>query len=85
MARLTSLSGVQVAAPLHDPLGIVLLGELADGVPRLRDFAVDAAMDDRFVERSIEPLGDAVGPGLRDEGVGRLDAPELDLVTLARQ
>ena len=30
--------------------------------------------------RAIEPLGDAVGLGLGDEGVGRLDAPELDLV-----
>ena len=29
---------------------------------------------------SVEPLGDAVGLGLGDEGVGRLDAPELDLV-----
>ena len=37
-------------------------------------------MDDLFLERAIEPLGDAVGLGLFDEGVGRLDAPELDLV-----
>ena len=31
---------------------------------------------DAFLERAIEPLGDAVGLGLFDEGVGRLDAPE---------
>ena len=37
-------------------------------------------MDDLFLQRAIEPLGDAVGLGLGDEGVGRLDAPELDLV-----
>ena len=36
--------------------------------------------DDLFLQRAIEPLGDAVGLGLGDEGVGRLDAPELDLV-----
>ena len=30
-----------------------------------------------FLERAIEPLGDAVGLGLFDEGVGRLDAPNL--------
>ena len=80
MPRLTSLSGAQVAVLLHDPLGIVLFDEPADGVPQLRDVAVDAAMDDLFLERAIEPLGDAVGLGLFDEGVGRLDAPELDLV-----
>ena len=28
----------------------------------------------------LNPLGNAVGLGLFDEGVGRLDAPELDLV-----
>ncbi len=80
MPRLTSLSGAQVAVLLHDPLGIVLFDEPADGVPQLRDVAVDAAMDDLFLQRAIEPLGDAVGLGLGDEGVGRLDAPELDLV-----
>ena len=31
-------------------------------------------MDDLFLQRAIEPLGDAVGLGLGDEGVGRLDA-----------
>ncbi len=30
------------------------------------DVAVDAAMDDLFLERAIEPLGDAVGLGLFD-------------------
>ena len=69
MPRLTSLSGAQVAVLLHDPLGIVLFDEPADGVPQLRDVAVDAAMDDLFLERAIEPLGDAVGLGLFDEGV----------------
>ena len=34
--RLTSLSGAQVAVLLHDPLGIVLFDEPADGVPQLR-------------------------------------------------
>ena len=62
-----SLSGAQVAVLLHDPLGIVLFDEPADGVPQLRDVAVDAAMDDLFLERAIEPLGDAVGLGLFDE------------------
>ena len=57
--RLTSLSGAQVAVLLHDPLGIVLFDEPADGVPQLRDVAVDAAMDDLSLERAIEPLGDA--------------------------
>ena len=77
MPRLTSLSGAQVA-PFRDP--IVEFDEVADGVPQLRDVAVDATMDDLFLQRAIEPLGDAVGLGLGDEGVGRLDAPELDLV-----
>ena len=54
MPRLTSLSGAQVAVLLHDPLGIVLFDEPADGVPQLRDVAVDAAMDDLFLERAIE-------------------------------
>ena len=80
MPRLTSSSGAQVAVLLHDPLGIVLFDEPADGVPQRRDVGVDAAMDDLLFERAIEPLGDAVGLGLFDEGVGRLDAPELDLV-----
>ena len=80
MPRLTSLSGAQVAVLFDDPLGIVEFDEVADGVPQLRDVAVDATMDDLFLQRAIEPLGDAVGLGLGDEGVGRLDAPELDLV-----
>ncbi len=77
---MTSLSGAQVAVLLDDPLGIVEFDEPADGVPQLRDAAVDATMDDLFLQRAIEPLGDAVGLGLFDKGVGRLDAPELDLV-----
>ena len=77
MPRLTSLSGAQVAVLFDDPLGIVEFDEVADGVPQLRDVAVDATMDDLFLQRAIEPLGDAVGLGLGDEGVGRLDAPEL--------
>ena len=80
MPRLTSLSGAQVAVLFDDPLGIVEFDEVADGVPQLRDVAVDATMDDLFLQRAIEPHGDAVGLGLGDEGVGRLDAPELDLV-----
>ena len=80
MPRLTSLSGAQVAVLFDDPLGIVEFDEVADGIPQLRDVAVDATMDDLFLQRAIEPLGDAVGLGLGDEGVGRLDAPELDLV-----
>ena len=80
MPRLTSLSGAQVAVLFDDPLGIVEFDEVADGVPQRRDVAVDATMDDLFLQRAIEPLGDAVGLGLGDEGVGRLDAPELDLV-----
>ena len=59
MPRLTRLSGAQVAVLLHDPLGIVPFDEPADGVPQLRDVAVDAAMDDLFLKRAIEPLGDA--------------------------
>ena len=47
--------------------------EVAEG-----DVAVDATMDDLFLQGAIEPLGDAVGLGLGDKG--RLDAPELDLV-----
>ena len=74
MPRLTSLSGAQVAVLFDDPLGIVEFDEVADGVPQLRDVAVDATMDDLFLQRAIEPLGDAVGLGLGDEGVGRLDA-----------
>ena len=80
MPRLTSLSGAQVAVFFDDPLGIVEFDEVADGIPQFRDVAVDATMDDLFLQRAIEPLGDAVGLGLGDEGVGRLDAPELDLV-----
>ena len=70
MPRLTSLSGAQVAVLFDDPLGIVEFDEVADGVPQLRDVAVDATMDDLFLQRAIEPLGDAVGLGLGDEGVG---------------
>ena len=69
MPRLTSLSGAQVAVLFDDPLGIVEFDEVADGVPQLRDVAVDATMDDLFLQRAIEPLGDAVGLGLGDEGV----------------
>ena len=57
MPRLTSLSGAQVAVLFDDPLGIVEFDEVADGVPRLRDVAVDATMDDLFLQRAIEPLG----------------------------
>ena len=67
MPRLTSLSGAQVAVLFDDPLGIVEFDEVADGVPQLRDVAVDATMDDLFLQRAIEPLGDAVGLGLGDE------------------
>ena len=69
MPRLTSLSGAQVAVLFDDPLGIVEFDEVADGIPQLRDVAVDATMDDLFLQRAIEPLGDAVGLGLGDEGV----------------
>ena len=68
MPRLTSLSGAQVAVFFDDPLGIVEFDEVADGIPQLRDVAVDATMDDLFLQRAIEPLGDAVGLGLGDEG-----------------
>ena len=61
MPRLTSLSGAQVAVLFDDPLGIVEFDEVADGIPQLRDVAVDATMDDLFLQRAIEPLGDAVG------------------------
>ena len=64
MPRLTSLSGAQVAVLFDDPLGIVEFDEVADGIPQLRDVAVDATMDDLFLQRAIEPLGDAVGLGL---------------------
>ena len=74
MPRLTSLSGAQVAVLFDDPLGIVEFDEVADGVPQLRDVAVDATMDDLFLQRAIDPLGNAVGLGLGDEGVGRLRA-----------
>ena len=62
MPRLTSLSGA-LAVLFDDPLGIVEFDEVADGVPQLR-VAVDATMDDLFLQRAIEPLGDAVGLGL---------------------
>ena len=55
--------------------GHVEFDEVADGIPQLRDVAVDATMDDLFLQCAIEPLGD-VGLGLGDEGVGRLDAPK---------
>ncbi len=35
-------------------------------------------MDDLLLEGAVEPLGDPVGLGLLDEGVGRLDAPVGD-------
>ena len=57
MPRLTSLSGAQVAVLFDDPLGIVEFDEVTDGVPQLRDVAVDATMDDLFLQRAIEPLG----------------------------
>ena len=69
MPCLTSLSGAQTAILLHDLLEIVSFDEPAEGVPRLRDVVVDAAMDDLLFERAIEPLGDAVGLGLFDEAV----------------
>ena len=60
MPRLTSLSGAQVAVLFDDPLGIVEFDEVADGVPQLRDVAVDATMDDLFLSvrlnRSATPL-----------------------------
>ncbi len=65
------MNGAQVSVLLHDPLGIVPFDEPADGVPQLRDVAVDAAMDDLFLERAIEPLGDEIrqaGEGGRTSG-----------------
>ena len=59
MPRLTSLSGAQAAVFFDDPLGIVEFDEVADGIPQLRDVAVDATMDDLFLQRAIEPLGKA--------------------------
>ena len=70
MPRLTSLSGAQVAVLFDDPLGIVEFDKSRTASLQLRDVAVDATMDDLFLQRAIEPLGDAVGL-LGDEGVGR--------------
>ena len=38
------------------------------------------AMDDLFLQGAIEPPHHAVAPRLGDEGMGRVNAPELDLV-----
>ena len=83
MPRLTSLSGAQVAVLFDDPLGIVEFDEVADGVPQLRDVAVDATMDDLFLQRAIEPLGDAVGLGGHKETIGeRLERDRQVLLPL---
>ena len=67
--QLTLVRATALLNLFDDPLGIVEFDEVADGVPQLRDVAVDATMDDLFLQRAIEPLGDAVGLGLGDEGV----------------
>jgi hypothetical protein len=56
-------------------LAIVAFDEITGGVAQLVDVAPDTATDDLLLEGAVEPLGDPVGLGLLDEGVGRLDAP----------
>ena len=69
--NLAGLGGAEVAVLLDQPLGIVTLDELPDGIPRLVDVAVDSAMDDLLLEDAVAPLGAPGGLALLDEGVGR--------------
>ena len=70
---LAGLGGARDAVLLDQPFGVVAVDELPDGGAQIRDVSVDGAMDDLSRERASESLGVAVGLGLGDEGVGRLD------------
>ena len=61
LSHAAGLGGARVAPLLHEPLGIVLVDEIAGGVPKLLEVAVDAALDDLFLEDAVEPLGGDVG------------------------
>ena len=74
------LIGAQEAVLLHQPLVVVAAHEQADGIPQFVEVPVNTAMDDLFFERAVEPLNEAVALRLGDQGIGRCDAPALDLV-----
>ncbi len=74
------LRGAPEAKLLDGPLLVVDLHEGAHGLVHPSDIPEDAAVDDRLLEGSVEAFRDAVGLGLLDEGEGRRDGPEADLV-----
>jgi len=59
---------------------VVDLHEGADGRTDLLDVGEDVAVDGLLLEGPVEAFRDAVGLGLLDEGEGRGEAPEADLV-----
>src|SRR3712207_3937387 len=69
-----------MAVLLDQPRGVVAGDEGPDGVADLADGLEDAAMDGLLFQRAKEPLDHAVRLGLRDEGMARRHAPELDLL-----
>ena len=77
---LPGLIGAQEAVLLHQPLVILAAHEQADDIPQFVEVPVNTAMDDLFFERAVAPLDDAVALRLGDVGIGRCDAPALDLV-----
>ncbi len=77
--------GVRVARAegavlLHGPLGVVEVGEGADGVADLADGLENAAVDGLLLQGSEQPLNDAMGLRFSGEGVAGRYALELGLL-----
>ena len=61
-------------------MAIVAVHELGYGDADLFEIHEDVAMEYLFLERPVEPFGNAIGLRFGDEGKAGRDAPELDLV-----
>ena len=70
----------EMAVLLDQPFGVVAGDEVPDGVAEVVDALEDTAVHDLLLEGAEEPLDDAVGLRLTDEGVAGPRAPGLDLV-----
>jgi hypothetical protein len=78
--RPPGLGWASVAVLFQQPVLIVAFEVCPDrGADRL-DVLVDAPEDDLLLQRSDEPLGDAVGLGLADEGEAGRHAENLQLL-----
>ncbi len=61
-------------------IGIVPVHELTDGILQFAEVPIDTAMADLLLQGAIEPLRHAVALRFGVERIGRVNAPELDLV-----